>query len=294
MDSVEPDLAEWNPFHVSNWPKSIAEPQAYDGGKRLSLGWDLGRVPEAQKKPLVRQWVARLPELQGLRWLNLWSHVTQPLFDAACRVRGLECLQIKWSNVRQLDEVAGLGALRYLHVGSSTRVESLQPLAALSGLKALDIENFKLITDFSPLLALTGLESLAVTGSMWTRQDVGTLSTFARMTWLKSLSLDTAHVKSLKPLAALTSLRQLGLGGKLPMQEYAWLAGRLPDTRCKWFKPWLDLAGVGFNPCSVCGKDSKVMLTGKGTRLLCRHCDQATLQRHADAFETVRRAAAAG
>ena len=124
MKNDNPDLATWHPFHDSHWPRAIVDPAEYDGGDRLRLSWDLGQVSETEKKQAIRQWCSRLPELQQVRWLNIWSHVTQPLFDAACRMPNLETLQIKWSNIKNLDAIRQLTQLRYLSIGSSTRVES--------------------------------------------------------------------------------------------------------------------------------------------------------------------------
>jgi len=276
------------PFHVSQWPKSIASYGDYDGGERLRLSWDLSRITEKEKKQAIKQWSEKLHELGNVRWLSLWSHVTPPLIEAACRMPGLECLQIKWSNVRDISAIGNLQQLRYLYVGSSTRIESIESLAALSNLRLLEIENFKLISDFSPLVRLTSLESLAVTGSMWARQDVGTLETFAQMTWLQSLAVDTSKVKTLRPLANLRRLKSIDIGNRLPMSEYAWLSAMLPDTECRWFMPYLNLSGSGFSRCAKCKEDSKVMLTGKGAKVLCRFCNSQQLERHEAAFDAVK------
>ena len=276
------------PFHVSQWPKSITACSDYDGSDRLRLSWDLGRISEKEKKQAIKQWSEKLPELANVRWLSLWSHVTPPLFEAACRMPQLECLQIKWSNVREISAITNLKQLRYLHVGSSTKIESIEPLVALSSLRLLEIENFKLIADFSPLTRLTSLESLAVTGSMWARQDVGTLETFGRMTWLQSLALDTSKVRTLRPLARLQRLKFIDFGNRLPMPEYAWLSAMLPNTQCRWFKPHIDLAGIGFARCARCKQDSKVMLTGNGAKLLCRFCDHTKVERHEAAFNAAK------
>ena len=276
------------PFHVSQWPKSIASYGDYDGAERLQLSWDLGRVSEKEKKQVIKQWSETLPELENVRWLSLWSHVTSPLFEAACRMPNLECLRIKWSNVRDISAIGNLRHLKYLHFGSSTKIESIDPLGTLASLHLLEIENFKLIADFSSLTRLTSLESLAVTGSMWARQDIGALETFARMTWLQSLVLDTWKVKTLRPLANLQKLKFLDFGNRLPMTEYAWLSAMLPNTECRWFKPCLDLSGIGFSKCTQCKQDAKVMLTGKGAKLLCRVCDSKQIERHEAAFNVAK------
>lgn len=273
-----------NPFHVSNWPRPILDPADYQGGDRLCIAYDLGRLTDKEKKDAIKQWCVRLPELQGVRWLNIWSHVTPPIFEAACRIGNLECLQLKWSNVRHLDPIRNLTNLRYLFIGSSTKVESVEPLAALRTLQVLHIENFKRVTDFSPLSHLADLQSLAVIGSMWTRQRLGSLKPFAQMTWLKSLALDTAYVESILPLANLRNLEHLGLGGRLPTHEYAWLAAKLPDTKCRWFAPFIDLATTGIGRCTRCNRESKVMLTGRPTAVVCRFCDAARVKKREAQF----------
>ncbi|WP_266170536.1 leucine-rich repeat domain-containing protein [Dyella subtropica] len=293
MQSETPYAMTLSPFHTSRWPRSIVNVADYDGGERLTLSWDLGRVSETEKKQAIRQWCLKLPELQHVRWLSLWTHVTQPLFDAACQIHDLECFNTKGSNVKSLRAIEHLRKLRYLSIGKSTKVESVEPLAALSDLKQLHIENFKSITDFSPLLALTGLESLSVTGSMWTRQKVASLEPFAHMTWLQTLTVDTSSVHSLRPLANLKNLKELGVGGRLPMQEYAWLAAKLPNTECRWFSAYFELASSGIGRCKKCNQNSEVMLTGKGAGCACKHCDKEKVQRHEAAFhEAMERAKA--
>jgi hypothetical protein len=281
------------PFHLRHWPRAIDRPAAYDGGERLVVTLPLDAVSSSQRTKAIAAWAEALPTLSAVRWLRLSTQVTPPLFEAACRMPQLECFSIKWSNLRDLAPLRQLGQLRQLFIGSSTRVESIAPIADLASLEWLELENFKKIDDFAPLERLTALRTLAVTGDMWTRQDVGSLEPFGRMTWLRHLVVDTAKVTSLHPLAPLVQLETLGLGGRLPMAEYAWLAAKLPHTRCQWFRPWLDLAGGGFSRCAKCGGSAMAMLTGKGAPTVCRACDAAAVARHEAAFEAVRQAALA-
>jgi hypothetical protein len=233
------------PFRLNLWPKAIAYPQDYDGGNSLIISTDLGAVEESEKKKVIAAWCADLPSFSCLKRLSLWSHVTQPLFEAACQIEGLEILQIKWSNIVRLDSIRRLRKLQALAIASSTRIESIEPLADLIDLQLLEIENFKKITDFTPLTRLKNLEFLTVARSMWARQNVGNLESFAEMTWLKSLAVDTTHVKSIRPLARLTQLENLDLGGRLPFEEYAWLSAKLPQTECRWFSPYQELSESG-------------------------------------------------
>lgn len=279
-----------NPLHVDFWPAPTRHPDAYVPGERLALAWDPEVRTSAQQKKLLDAWIARLPTLRDVRHLRIPWQVNQALFDAVCSMRGLHTLRIKWSSVRRLDRIAELASLQVLSLGSSTKVESIEPLAQLTSLQVLELENLKRISDFTPLVRLTSLRSLTVTGSMWTRQAVDSLDPFARMTWLESLAVDTSHVRSLRPLAALRNLKSLRLGGRLPYTEYAWLAARLPATECQWFAPYLELS---FGACDKCRRETRVMVTGRGKPVLCRHCDAAKLARHVAMFELARLSALA-
>ncbi len=279
--------APLHPFHVNLWPASIIRVEDYVGSASVCLSWD-GRVDDAEKKRVIAAWVKALPTFRQITRLRVWSHVTQPLFDAICALTDLTELQLKWSNVRSLGNISQLTKLRCLSIGSSTKIESIDPLGTLANLEFLELENVKLIRDFAPLNRLLNLRDLAVTGSLWSRQDVGSLAVFARMTWLDALSVDTSQVGSIQELAALTRLKQLHVGGRLPFQEYAWLAAKLPATQCRWFRPYFELADTGYSPCKRCRNTTLVMVTGKGKPILCKDCDAAKLAKHVAQFELAR------
>ena len=279
-----------NPFHFDDRPAPILHPDHYVPGERLALAWDPAARTSAQQKKLLDAWIARLPTFPEVRHLSIPWQVNQALFDAVCGMRGLRTLRTKWSSIRSLDRIAELAALQVLSLGSSTKVESIEPLASLPSLEVLELENLKRISDFSPLVRLASLRHLSVTGSMWTRQVVDSLEPFARMTWLESLTVDTAYVRSVRPLAALRNLRTLRLGGRLPYTEYAWLAAKLPATECQWFAPYIDLS---FGPCGKCRRPARVMVTGRGKPVLCRHCDAEKLAKHGAMFELARLSALA-
>ena len=273
---------EWNPFNTIHWPRVVTYSSEYGGGERLSFGFDLGAVPENEKKLVFKQWCTILSSApQKLRWLKIWSHTTQPLFDAACQNEHLECLMIKWGNIKQLDAIKNLKNLKYLYIGSSTKIESIESLTELTQLKYLHIENFKLINDFTPFSKMHSLESLSITGSMWGFQKIDSLEFLSKMTWLKSLAIDTHNIQSLRPLADLKNLKELYLGGRLPVEEYARLSVQLPNTYCQWFTPYLDLADSGIGLCKKCKKQTMAMLSGgRGTKTVCRRCDAEKLKNH--------------
>ena len=281
---------EWNPFNIVHWPRIVSRSSEYDGGERLSFGFDLGAIDENDKKLVLKQWCTLLASApKKLLWLKIWSHTTQPLFDAACLNEHLECLVIKWGNIKKLDAIKNLKNLKYLYIGSATKIESIESLAELTQLKYLHIENFKLITDFTPFSKMRSLESLSITGSMWSFQKIDSLEFLSKMTWLKSLAIDTRNIQSLRPLSNLKNLKDLHLGGRLPVEEYARLSVQLPNTYCHWFTPYLDLADSGIGLCKKCKKQTMVMLTGgKGVKTVCRSCNAEKLKNHEAIFNAIK------
>ncbi len=72
------------------------------------------------------------------------------------------------------------------------------------------------------------------------------------------------------------------------MEEVAWLSGRLKETECSWFRPYVELPFV----CPKCKKDLMVILTGQGQTNLCKECDANRLAKHVAKFEEVAATAA--
>ena len=120
----------------------------------------------------------------------------------------LRGLYIKWSNVTSIDPMSGLEDLRYLHLGSSTKVRSIEVLAKLSRLKWLGLENLKLIRDVEPIGDLAGLEGLVLGGSIWTTWRLRSLEPLSRLRSLQYLSLLNLRSddKTLAPLFSMSRL----------------------------------------------------------------------------------------
>jgi hypothetical protein len=123
-------------------------------------------------------------------------------------MRNLRGLYIKWSTVTNIDSLASLHQLRYLHVGQSTRVRSIRVLGQLVRLKWLGLENLKRIRDVTPLGRLVGLQGLALAGGIASNWHLRTLKPLSKLQSLRFLSLLNlrADDKTLAPLLSLTRL----------------------------------------------------------------------------------------
>jgi hypothetical protein len=293
---VEP----WHGFwyrrpHVNFPPPGIRHVAEYDGAERLSLVCTQTNLPPRQQKALEREWCERLPTLTHVKLLWFESRVTQELFDAACRMPALEGLWVKWSGMTSSAQVARLSRLKSLHLGSSPSFGPLDVLGDVP-LTWLELENNRASCDLSFLKRLPQLQGLAVTGDgnsikTITLKSLAPLRALSHLQWLR---LTTVKVEdgSLAPLADLPSLKYLQLSNRFSVKEIAGLAGRMPQVRSDWFEP----VGrpVTWRACKTCGEKTMVMLSGKGTTMLCTACDAARVDKHIAEFERIAQAARSG
>lgn len=182
-----------------------------------------------------------------------------------------------------------LGFLKVLSIDSCSKIDSLRELSDFQNLEGLAIINFKNVHEIDPLSKLINLQQLAVAGSIWTRMKIKSLKPLSSLTNLKYLHLTSlkAEDESIKPLVALNQLEKLEIANFYPMEEVAWLSGKLKNTKCSWFRPYIELP---FD-CPKCEKDTMLMLTGKGKPNLCKECDAKRLAKHVAEFEEVAAAA---
>lgn len=191
--------------------------------------------------------------------------------------------RLKTGDLRPLHQ---LPRLKILTINSCSTISSLLEISQFEKLEGLYIENFRNVHSISELSKLTKLKQLGVAGSIWTRMKIETLDPLAGLISLEYLDLTNCKVRdeSLRPLAPLSKLRRLDIPNFYPMEEFAWLSVRLPETQCTWFTPYIPM---NLN-CERCKSATLVMLTGKGKPVLCSQCDEDRLNQHAEKFGRLR------
>lgn len=282
----------WEPSPWNRWvqageqPAAVARPEAYAGGDTLTLcSAPAGATPREQRA-LLQAWCEALPTLGGVRRLWLGARVPQALFDAACRLPGLQGLWMKSNQLRTLDAAAGHATLALLHLGPSPALESLDLLPRLPALRWFQVDGARKPGSLEPLRGLVALEGLGFTGGDGKGLEVPSFEPLAGLAGLRWLHLGSVVPAdgSLRPLGGLTGLRWLGLPNRLGMAEFAWLSRRLACTKGDWLAPYARFHRSVF-PCPKCKANGRVMTTGRGSRLLCPDCDAAALARHVAAWD---------
>lgn len=276
-ENVQPWHSFWYHRPTRNFPpRSIRDPEQWEGGERLSLAVTQTDLKPAEQKKLVQRWCELLPTLKDVRFLWFHSRVSPELFEAACQLPNLEGLYVKWSGIKDFTPITKLaGTLRYLHMGSSPSLEPLDVLSELPLLEWLELENVRAAAQLEFVSTLKSLRGLGLHGDTNSLKalKVASLSPLAgldKLTWL-SLSALRSEDESLAILATLPSLRYLLINNHFPWQEYAKLAGLRPDIDCDRFTPVSE--PVNWTACKKCKQKTMVMLTGKGMPMLCHACD---------------------
>lgn len=220
--------------------------------------------------------------------------LTQPLFEAICRMPALQGLYIKWGKLTDATALQQLRQLRFLHIGSAPRLQPLDVLAKLPELQWLELENVQAATDTAFLLPLKGLRGLSLQGPLnggkpLALKSLQALTALQQLEWLDLGNLTLAD-QSLTVIAELPTLRHLHLCNRFAMEQLAALAGKRPDLDCPRLQPHSD--PVEWTLCRYCGQPRMVMLTGKGKPWLCLDCDSQRLHQHCQQFAKLAQQAA--
>jgi len=164
-------------------PESITFPIEYKGQAKANIACTqrMDITPTEQKK-LINNWIEFLSSCKNVEMLWFTTLTTQKLFDSTCKLDNLIGLNIKWSNIKKLENISNLKYLKYLRIGSSSQIESIAPLTSLKNLEVLVIENFKKVTDFSLLESLTKLKFLSIEGGMYSKQKVDSFEPISKLT----------------------------------------------------------------------------------------------------------------
>ena len=215
-------------------PKSIVYTSEYQGQEIVNVSFTqrLNKTPQ-QQKILTKEWVDFLPTCKKIEMLWFTSLTTQKIFNSVCEIDNLIGLNIKWSNIKTLDNIEKLKKLKYLRIGSSAQIESILPLTTLKKLEVLYIENLKKIKDFSLLGNLTNLKFLSIEGSMYTKQKVNSFNFLTDL--INLIYLSTAMVscddKSVDSLLRLKKLVTLNWASKLSNEDIAALKANLHELK---------------------------------------------------------------
>lgn len=203
-------------------PDHITYFEEYQPSETLVLNITQLEISSYRQNKNIEQWCKELPNLEDVRYLWFVSRVNQKVFDATCQMPNLEGMFIKWSGVKNIDNLRSLKKLHHLHLGSSSQVENIDVIGELDSLITLDLQQLNQISNFSIVSKLTSLEGLGIDGSIWTAQKIDTLKPLANLCNLKYLTLINTRLKdkSFDPILNLIELVRFESSWNYPEAEF--------------------------------------------------------------------------
>lgn len=204
------------------------------------------------------------------------------------RIENVETLQIKRWTKPNLELLRSFRRMRELKIGMSRGVKDIGALADLVTLEGIDLFGGIGIKSVAPLAMLPNLRRLRL-HTLWGKYALVDSAEFSALRHLEALALYGVRFKTggIRSLATLPRLRALEFSNWYPLEDVAWLAGKLAHVECSLFQPTI-ASGL---ECRKCGKVG-VQLSGalRGS-LCCIECDGKKIAAHVARFDQVKRAA---
>jgi hypothetical protein len=144
----------------------------------------------------------------------------------------LRCLVVHDLRISTLQSLASLVGLRSLRIAGSPKIKSLNGLEGLTGLTELILFDCCNYATIEQLGGLATLDTLCLEGGFSKPLRIDSLAPLARLTNLRRLRLASIRVtdRSLQPLHALQSLRDVFIAKVFPDSEFRTAAAALPSA----------------------------------------------------------------
>lgn len=203
---------------------------------------------------------------------------------------------LKWINptylnlyqviVKDLSILESLGKTVTIVLNWNTKATALWDVSKNTTLRTLEITDFSKIEDLGQLALAAQLTSLVIGGGIEKTMKIKSLQPLSKLISLRYLALSNLKVgdDSLAPLGGLINLEELEISNQFETREYALLATKLKNTRCRMFQ--------ATNPCRIMGTDGTMlwdtMVTGRRKPFLLAEKDGDKLEKYKRNFELLK------
>ena len=167
----------------------------------------------------------------NLEFLNLYGRGFRvPLTDitALAKLKKIKYLNLANNQIREVESLAGLTELTYLHLGWNTGIHDISPLVNLKNLKTLDLTYTYGLKDLTPLASLPQLDSLLMTTARYV-ENASVIGTLTNLKKLRFTSND--NIADFSFLENLTEMRDLTLYSNDSIDDISFLAEMPKLTR---------------------------------------------------------------
>jgi hypothetical protein len=236
--------------------------------------------------------------LPALKLSRMWLQNMKPE-TAAQLAAHFDPVQLSLTNVQTTDLtwIKHLSRLTDLIIDWNTKLESFAFLRGGAPLRRLRADGLKQLHRLDDLVNQPSLQSLWIGGGIDRPVHIATLEPLSRLPNLEELFLISMRLdeSSLAPLAKLVKLKRLRIQSNMaPMEEYARLAGTLPQVQSDMLRGFMTLKWVlapGVDLLDVIDElhgDEQVIMVGKGGRRYKVATDRHKIVEHMLRFRSIR------
>ena len=248
---------------------------------------DLNDFDGSEKSLHMSGSAKNLNRLKELSIENLWLIGTN---DKELR-KILPLVDLKYLNLYQvlakdLTILETLDKIETIILNWNTKATSLWDISKNKALKTLEITDFSKLEEVDQLSLAKQIDSLTLGGGHDKPLKIKSVKPLSGLKNLKYLGLTNLKIEddTLHPLDQLKNLELLEISNQFETKEYAWLATRLPITKCKMFQ--------ATNSCHILSADNKLvwdtMVTGRKKSFLLSTKDQMKIDKHINDFERLK------
>jgi len=233
-----------------------------------------------------------LVQLSPIQALALIGEARNETVKLVAELKSLRSLSLTAGRGVDLRPLRNLSNLEHLTL-EGTHITSLAPLTGLDRLETLAIGDLGKLPAIDEIAALGQLRWLFISGGMWRKYHLPSLTPLASLANLECFLLISAHVQdgSLEPLTGLSRLHHVGLPNYFSITEFARLAAALPTTvghfRSPWFVEPRPVDQFHYAACKTCHQYSPGTTLGKPAKRLCPNCHADRIAKHLARWEAL-------
>lgn len=218
------------------------------------------------------QSLERLSSLKNLKSLSVYT-LNQQQFETICRHANPEKIKLYELRANNLAPLTLLTDIKEIELDWNTKATTLWDLSGNPALHKLSINDFSKLSDISYLQNARNITELSLTGGIWNKLKLHSLSPLKSLDSLNKLTLANLSLEQggLEPITHLHNLKELTVSNQFPTEEYARLSVALPNTKCQYFAPYVTVKGIY--------SDKDIMPVGKGKPWLNSTKDKAKLEK---------------
>ena len=193
----------------------ITQFEEYNGETNIQIACtQLGTTPKFQNQVIDKWCDAFYTQKLPIKKLWFTSRISQKIIDAICHQSQIEGLWIKWGVYNNIEKVAELKNLQYLHLGGGSSIEDISVVSGLIKLKSFEASHLYKINDYSFLTNLEDLVDLCIEGDAYSamkKVNIKSLNFLGKMPQLIRLSLCMTKIgdESYLPVLKIKSLEHL-------------------------------------------------------------------------------------